>query len=106
MCAARAAGRAAPTCRPGSAAWPRPSSATAACGEGDEPVRRAAYADLGPAQAVHPAELTLFSDQQYEQRQLWNADPSNRLHVVPARLAADRPIDWTACWSMTRDQVR
>jgi ribosomal protein S12 methylthiotransferase accessory factor len=73
---------------------------------GDEPVRRAAYADLGPAQAVHPAELTLFSDQQYEQRQLWNADPSNRLHVVPARLAADRPIDWTACWSMTRDQVR
>jgi oxazoline/thiazoline synthase len=73
---------------------------------GDEPVRHAAFADLGPDHAVHPGELTLFSDRQYEERHAWNADPANRLHVVPSRLAHDRPIDWTACWSLTRDQVR
>jgi bacteriocin biosynthesis cyclodehydratase domain-containing protein len=73
---------------------------------GDEPVRRAAFAELGSDNAVHPSELTLFSDRQYQQRKVLNADPANRLHVVPSRLANDRPIDWTACWSMTRDQIR
>jgi len=73
---------------------------------GDEPVRHASFAELGPDNAVHPSELTLFSDRQYEQREALNADPANRLHVVPGRLAHDRPVDWTACWSMTRDQIR
>lgn len=73
---------------------------------GDEPVRSAPFAELGPDHAVHPDELMLFSDRQYEQRLTWNADPINRLHTVPFRLSNDRPIDWTACWSLTRDQVR
>lgn len=73
---------------------------------GDEPVRHAPYAELGRDQAVHPNELTLFSDQQYERRLTWNADPLNRLHTVPFRLPDDRAIDWSACWSLTRDQVR
>jgi ribosomal protein S12 methylthiotransferase accessory factor len=73
---------------------------------GDEPVRHTSYAELGPGQAVHPSELTLFSDRQYEQRDTLNADPANRLHVVPCRLPGDRAVDWTACWSMTHDQVR
>jgi ribosomal protein S12 methylthiotransferase accessory factor len=73
---------------------------------GDEPVRHARYAELGPGQAVHPNDLMLYSDQQYEQRLAWNADPLNRLHIVPNRLPDDRPVDWSACWSLTRDQVR
>ena len=73
---------------------------------GDEPVRHATFAELGPDQALHPDQLMLFSDAQYEQRLAGNADPRNRLHTVPFRLAHDRPIDWTACWSMTRNQVR
>jgi bacteriocin biosynthesis cyclodehydratase domain-containing protein len=72
----------------------------------DEPVRSASYAELGPDQAVHPNELTLFSDRQYEQRLTWNANPLNRLHTVPYRLPDTRPIDWTPCWSVTRNQVR
>jgi ribosomal protein S12 methylthiotransferase accessory factor len=73
---------------------------------GDEPVHRAAYADLGPERAVHPAELLMFSDRQYERREEWNDDPANRLQIVPQRLREDRPIDWTAGWSLLRDQVR
>jgi bacteriocin biosynthesis cyclodehydratase domain-containing protein len=73
---------------------------------GDEPVRRAPFAELGPAEAVHPEELMLFSGRQYEDRLSWNADPSHRLHMVPFRLADDRPIDWSATWSLTHDQVR
>jgi ribosomal protein S12 methylthiotransferase accessory factor len=73
---------------------------------GDEPVHRAAYADLDPDQAVHPAELLLFSGRQYEDRVAWNADPANRLQIVPERLDPHRPIDWTAGWSLTRDEVR
>ncbi len=73
---------------------------------GDEPVRRASFAELGPDQAVHPSELLMFSDRQYEQRLKWNADPASRLQIVPDRLPAHRPIDWTAGWSLTSDQVR
>lgn len=73
---------------------------------GDEPVRNATFAEMGADQAVHPSELMIFSDRQYEQRLAWNANPVHRLHTVPFPLAHDRPIDWTACWSMTRNQVR
>jgi ribosomal protein S12 methylthiotransferase accessory factor len=73
---------------------------------GDEPVRRAAFAELGPEHAVHPSELLLFSDRQYQQRLSWNADPANRLQIVPERLADHRPMDWTAGWSLCTDRVR
>jgi bacteriocin biosynthesis cyclodehydratase domain-containing protein len=73
---------------------------------GDEAVRNATYAELGPVQALHPDQLMLFSDRQYEERDESNADPHNRLHTVPFRLAHDRPIDWTAGWSLTRNRVR
>lgn len=73
---------------------------------GDEAVRNASYAELGPDRALHPGDLMLFSDRQYAERDQTNADPHNRLHTVPFRLAHDRPIDWTACWSLTRNQVR
>jgi ribosomal protein S12 methylthiotransferase accessory factor len=52
--------------------------------DGDEPAVRAAYADLGPDQAVHPAELLLFSAAQYEHRKEWNHDPAHRLQRVAA----------------------
>jgi ribosomal protein S12 methylthiotransferase accessory factor len=73
---------------------------------GDEAVRHASYAELGPGQALHPDELMMFSDRQYAERDDTNVDPQNRLHTVPFRLAHDRQVDWTTCWSLTHDQPR
>jgi ribosomal protein S12 methylthiotransferase accessory factor len=73
---------------------------------GGEPVRRAAFAELDPDEAIHPDKLLQFSARQIEGRQAWNADPANRLHIVTERLADDVAIDWTAGWSLTHDRVR
>ncbi len=73
---------------------------------GDEPVRRAPFAELGPDAAIHPDRLLHFSPRQYEHRSSWNADPRHRLHIVPERLRADRPIDWTAGWSLVHDRIQ
>jgi bacteriocin biosynthesis cyclodehydratase domain-containing protein len=71
---------------------------------GDEPSRRASYAQLG-GNAVHPEELLLFSDRQYAGRDDWNRDLTS-YHVVPARLDAEREIEWTASWSLTHERER
>jgi oxazoline/thiazoline synthase len=78
----------------------------AAVCDGDEPVVRAAYADLGPDQAVHPAELMLFSPAQYEHRKEWNRDPAHRLQSVPEPFRTDLPVDWTPAWSLTHERRR
>ena len=74
--------------------------------DGDEPAVRAAYADLGPDQAVHPAELLLFSAAQYEHRKEWNRDPAHRLQSVPEPFRDDVPVDWTPAWSLTHERRR
>ena len=74
--------------------------------DGDEPAVRAAYADLGPDQAVHPAELLLFSAAQYEHRKEWNRDPTHRLQSVPEPFTDDLPVDWTPAWSLTHERRR
>ena len=72
---------------------------------GDVPVERHAYAELGARRAVHPRELLLFSEAQYEGRRAWNHTPeAGRLHVVPDPFDETRPIDWTSAWSLTNDE--
>ncbi|WP_436758871.1 TOMM precursor leader peptide-binding protein [Streptosporangium sp. V21-05] len=73
---------------------------------GDEPVVRAAYADLDPATAVHPDRVLLFSDEQRAGREEWNADPAHRLQQVPDAFPEDVPFDWSRAWSLTRDEER
>ncbi|MFG2983213.1 TOMM precursor leader peptide-binding protein [Streptomyces sp. NPDC048258] len=73
---------------------------------GDEPVVRAAYADLDPAHAVHPDRLLHFSPSQVEGRAEWNLDPANRLHKVPDPFRTDLPLDWSRAWSLTHDEER
>jgi ribosomal protein S12 methylthiotransferase accessory factor len=73
---------------------------------GDEPVTRASYAELGPELAVHPDEFVQFSLAQRAVRDAWNADPRNRLHVVPEEFDTDRPVDWSTAWSLTNDRER
>jgi bacteriocin biosynthesis cyclodehydratase domain-containing protein len=72
---------------------------------GDEQRSRAAYSEISE-KAVHPEELMFFSDRQYEGRAAWNAAQQTNYHVVPNRLAADQPIDWTTAWSLTHERAR
>ncbi len=78
------------------------------CGvwRGEEPVRRAPYADLGPDAATHPDALLRFSPAQYAIRDEWNKDPAHRLHLVPEPFREDLPIDWSPAWSLTHDRER
>ncbi len=75
---------------------------------GDEPRRRASYDELLAAgeAVVHPADLLLFSDRQYDERHSWNAANSSGYHVVPERFEHNRPIDWTTAWSLRDDAPR
>ena len=78
---------------------------SAVCG-GDEPATRAAFADLGDDQAIHPHRLLMFSPAQYENREEWNRDPAHRLHSVPEPFRTDLPVDWTPAWSLTHQRQR
>jgi oxazoline/thiazoline synthase len=70
------------------------------------PVRRAAYADLGAGLAVHPNEVLLYSQAQYEMRAEWNRADAGRLHAIPDPFQTERPIAWTATWSMSEQRER
>jgi len=72
---------------------------------GDEPTRRASYSDLDET-AVHPADLLLFSEGQYRERQAWNAASTSLLHTVPDPFEIERPVDWVTAWSLTADKPR
>jgi ribosomal protein S12 methylthiotransferase accessory factor len=73
---------------------------------GAEPVTTAAYDELGPREAVHPADLLGFSAAQFAGRHAWNADPLHRLHLVPEPFRTDLPVDWTSGWSLTHGEER
>ena len=70
------------------------------------PTRRASYADLGADLAVHPNEVLLYSQAQYEMRAEWNRASAGRLHAIPDPFQEDRPIAWTSTWSLTGDRER
>ena len=73
---------------------------------GAEPVTRARFDELGPGEAVHPADLLQFSPAQFDGRREWNRDPLHRLHLVPDPFRTDLPIDWTSGWSLTAGEER
>lgn len=73
---------------------------------GDEPARRAAYADVAD-RAVPLDELLNFSPRQYADRDAWNArQPDTRQHLVPARLPDDHVIEWAPAWSLSHERER
>ncbi len=72
---------------------------------GDEPVIRAPYSEVSET-AVHPDEMLGFSAKQVAGRGPWNANPANRLHIVPDPLPSDLTIDWGAAWSLTEERER
>lgn len=71
---------------------------------GVEPRKRARLADLGDS-AIHPYRLLNYSEAQYKAREEWNPE-HNSFNWVAEPFDAEREIEWTPCWSLTRGEVR
>ena len=67
---------------------------------GDEIRRRARYCDFPKGVAIHPNDVQLYSDRQYESAEEFNARGS-RFNYVPAKFAEDVELDWSPVWSVT-----
>ncbi len=67
---------------------------------GDEPMQRAALADL--AKAIDPQAILLCSPDQYENREQRNRLLANR-HAIPEPFDPAQPIDWVAGRDLTDD---
>ncbi|WP_161629857.1 TOMM precursor leader peptide-binding protein [Desulfogranum japonicum] len=71
---------------------------------GEEKFVQGACKDLDDA--VHINEISLFSDQQYNNREQWNATCPVSFQLVPHRLEHDQMIDWCSVWSLTSGSTR
>ncbi|WP_018157111.1 TOMM precursor leader peptide-binding protein [Demetria terragena] len=64
------------------------------------PEVRSSYNAL-TTRALDPAGYLCYSPAQYAMRKVWNADPKNRLQVIPEVFDRDRQVDWTPARSLT-----
>lgn len=71
---------------------------------GDEPVVRAPYRDVA-AEAVHPHDVLLYSEEQYRTRDTWNATVPGFLQV-PERFDETAEAAWAPGWSLTHARQR
>ena len=55
--------------------------------------------------AIHPNNMLLFSDKQYESRETWN-QLSGKFQYVPEPFDESEAIAWTNMWSLTHEQSR
>lgn len=70
---------------------------------GDEPRRRARFADLGE-DAVHPNACMTYSAAQYRERERWAAlAPAC---WVPVPFDEEKEVDWSPLWSLTESRFR
>ena len=96
----------------GKGSTPQQSEASALCEAlerisgtfaGDEIRYRRRFSDLvakGTDEAIHPNEVQLFSDRQFE-RAARPAPGDSVTTWIPARFDPDAEIDWTPVWSLT-----
>jgi len=72
--------------------------------QGNEIRHRSTYQALRET-AIHPNACMHFSDQQYQNRERWNAHayPSRQ---VPEPFDEEREIDWTPLWSLTEQTFK
>lgn len=80
------------------------------CGKfhGDEIRERKRFSEYGPpceSLAIHPNDVQLFSEWQFDHSQEINAS-GHPFNFVPPRFVTDEPIDWSPVWSLTRGQHR
>ena len=72
---------------------------------GDEIRRRARFDDFAEGEAIHPNDVMLYSDRQYERAEEINAFGS-RFNYVTARFDPSVEMDWTPAWSLTAGRHR
>ncbi|HEY9596603.1 MAG TPA: TOMM precursor leader peptide-binding protein, partial [Cyanophyceae cyanobacterium] len=68
--------------------------------QGDEIRVKDSYQNLGN-QAIHPNSCMNFSQNQYKNREDWNANCDSLFQRVPELFDIEREIDWTPIWSLT-----
>jgi oxazoline/thiazoline synthase len=76
------------------------------CGfQGSELSLTAKYEDV-KEKAIHPSEILLFSDRQFENRFATNNSGIDLFNRIPNRFRECEPTDWTPAWSLTRNTMR
>ncbi|BAY46203.1 hypothetical protein SAMD00079811_38110 [Scytonema sp. HK-05] len=73
--------------------------------QGDEIRHKGSYQKIGEA-AIHPNACMNFSQEQYRNREEWNANCSNVFQKVPELFDEEREIDWTPVWSLTHQEFK
>lgn len=69
---------------------------------GDEPRLLGRLEDFG-GDAVHPHDFLAFSERQYAEREVRNADG---FHWIPRPFDPEREVEWTPLWSLTQGRWR
>ena len=72
---------------------------------GDEIRRRARFEDFAAGEAIHPNEVMLYSERQYERAEEINALGA-RFNYVTTRFDPSAAMDWTPVWSLTAGRRR
>ena len=72
---------------------------------GDEIRIRRRFSAFTGEDALHPNDVQLFSDDQFDRAESINAQ-GHPYNIVPSRLDPDTEIEWTPVWSLTRQRHR
>ena len=73
--------------------------------QGDEIREKGSYQQLGD-RAIHPNVCMNFSQQQYRDREQWNAECQGWFQKVPEPFDEAREIDWTPVWSLSQQDFK
>jgi ribosomal protein S12 methylthiotransferase accessory factor len=73
--------------------------------QGDEHRRLGSYQHMGD-KAIHPNACMNFSQQQYHDRERWNAQCQGWFQKIPEPFDEAREIDWTPVWSLTHQEFK
>lgn len=71
----------------------------------DEERLVSSFNDLDPRERIHPNDIHLFSERQFEEREYWNAKPSS-FHWVGQKLDESQPIEWSPAWTIKTGERR
>jgi len=73
--------------------------------QGDEIRHKGSYKKMGD-KAIHPNACMNFSQEQYKNRQEWNAKYPSLFYRVPEPFDEEREIEWTPIWSLTDQEFK